>query len=201
MKTYTRYSIIACFVIILCGCHPRPTAEDYRANARQKYKHGDYAGAVTDYSEVISLKPDDLEAHVQRGLARARLGDFEGGISDCTSAIRLQPNSRSGYSSRGSIRHMKGDESGAIADFTQAIAHDPSSPYAYFNRAVSQRVLRNYREAVSDLTECIRLSKTPKDLVPAFSERAANREALGDHEGAIEDSNQAALLKARAAVQ
>jgi len=105
MQIDPRYTIIVLSIILFCGC--KPTARDYRVSARQKYEYGDYAGAITDYSEVLRLNPDDLEAYIFRGIARAHQGDLAGGIADCTAAIRLNPNQRDGYMSRGGIRHKK----------------------------------------------------------------------------------------------
>ena len=102
--------------------------------------------------------------------------------------------------SRGGIRHKKGDESGAIADFTQAILLESNSPYAYFNRAVSLRSQGSYKEAITDLTECIRLSQNQRGVFRAYAERAADREAIGDHLGALRDSNEVIRLKTQPAV-
>jgi tetratricopeptide (TPR) repeat protein len=196
MRIDPRYTAIVLLVVLCCGC--KPTAKDYRFSARQKYERGDYAGAITDYTEVLRLKPDDQEAYTFRGIARAHKWDFDGGIADCTAAIRLNP-SYPGYLARGDIRHKKGDESGAIADFTQAILFKPDSASAYFNRGVSRKAQGNYKEAITDLTESIRLNQNQAEAYRAYQERSAVREVIGDHLGVLSDSSQVVRLKSQTA--
>lgn len=47
---------------------------------------GDSAGAVSDFSKAIELKPSP-EVHFQRASARRTLGNLDGAIADCRSAL------------------------------------------------------------------------------------------------------------------
>ena len=177
------------FVFILTGMSVfAADTNDYRAIAREAYAHGNYSGAISNYTKLLRLKPGDQEASTMRGVARAHTGDLDGGIADCTSAIRLRPSGPA-YLARGAILHMKGDENGAMADFTQAILLKPDDAGAWFNRGVSLKCVGRYGEAITNFTESIRLVKDERDALHAYQQRAALRDLIGDHVGAVGDSN------------
>ena len=57
--------------------------------------------AIEDYTKVIELKPDDTEAHNNRGVAYYNKGDYDRAIADYTKAIELKPKLAVVYSNRG----------------------------------------------------------------------------------------------------
>jgi len=66
-----------------------------------KYNLGDKEGAITDYTQAISLKPNHAGAYYNRGHAKADLGGKEGEITDYTQAINLKPDFALAYYNRG----------------------------------------------------------------------------------------------------
>ena len=53
---------------------------------------GPVNGALQDYTEAIRLEPDNADAFLNRGIARADKGDVDGALQDYTEAIRLKPD-------------------------------------------------------------------------------------------------------------
>ncbi len=51
-----------------------------RANLLSLYR--DKEGAIEDYDKCLTLKPDHLDAYINRGLTKKSLGDIEGSYSD-----------------------------------------------------------------------------------------------------------------------
>ncbi|HEY8650699.1 MAG TPA: tetratricopeptide repeat protein, partial [Chthoniobacterales bacterium] len=52
----------------------------------------EYDKASADYSKVIKLKPDDIQAYLGRSNVYERKKDFAEGIADCDKALKLDPN-------------------------------------------------------------------------------------------------------------
>jgi hypothetical protein len=72
---------LACLLVlngnVFCG-----PAEDYFNSAGEKTQKGDLEGAMGDLSKAIELKPDFVDAYVNRGLVREDKGDFYGAMTD-----------------------------------------------------------------------------------------------------------------------
>lgn len=72
----------------LFSCVGQPGEDDYkRGNA--KNNHGDYKGAIADYSNAIEQNPDFADAYCNRGIAKGKLGDANGACSDFKKAAEL----------------------------------------------------------------------------------------------------------------
>ena len=74
---------------------------NYMIDGYNKYSSKDYEGAISDYSYVIMLKPDFVDAYLSRGGCKGKIGDTVGAIADFTKAIELDPNNAYAYSNRG----------------------------------------------------------------------------------------------------
>ena len=73
--------------------------------------------AVADYDEAIRLKPDDTEAYLNRGIAKAALGRYDDAIADYDEAIHLKPDLAAAYYNRGIAK----DKLGRCKDFKTAL--------------------------------------------------------------------------------
>lgn len=49
----------------------------------------DYQGAASDYTKVIQINPNDADAYLNRGVARALLKDKQGTIADLQKAAQM----------------------------------------------------------------------------------------------------------------
>jgi tetratricopeptide (TPR) repeat protein len=90
-------------------------------SGRIKQNRGDVDGAIADYSRAIQLKPDYVDAYVNRGLAKKTKGDLAGAIEDYSKAIELKPDFAYAYDVRGVAKKAKGDLEGANADHSKSI--------------------------------------------------------------------------------
>ncbi|MFY7885805.1 MAG: trypsin-like peptidase domain-containing protein [Dolichospermum sp.] len=64
-------------------------ADDFSVQAGDKYRNGDYRGAILAYNEVIRLTPNDTESLIFRGNAYNQLGDKQAAIQDYNQAIKV----------------------------------------------------------------------------------------------------------------
>jgi tetratricopeptide (TPR) repeat protein len=54
-----------------------------------KYESGDKAGAIADYTQAITINPQDAKAYYNRGNAKSESGDKAGAIKDLETAKQL----------------------------------------------------------------------------------------------------------------
>ncbi|MBD2294419.1 tetratricopeptide repeat protein [Anabaena sphaerica FACHB-251] len=104
-------------------------ADEYMRLGNECLEKEDYHNAITYYTQVLQLKPNNKDAYFYRGLARYYLGDKQGAIEDWTQAIKIDPNLALAYFIRGNARDDLADKQGAIEDYTQAIKIDPNKAF------------------------------------------------------------------------
>jgi len=86
---------------------------------------GGYEQAIADFDRALSLKPDFIEAYVNRGIARLQgAHDVGAALNDFTMAITLDPSFAKAYLMRGIARGMKGLYDLAVADLDRAAELD-----------------------------------------------------------------------------
>ncbi|WP_341532336.1 tetratricopeptide repeat protein (plasmid) [Nostoc sp. UHCC 0302] len=165
-----------------------PKADDFYIQAGDKYKKGDFRGAITDYNQAIKINPNYANAYYNRGIARDDLADLQGAIADYNQAIKINPNLAEAYINRGIARYDLGDKQGAIADYNQAIKINPNLALAYSNRGIARYDLGDKQGAIADYNQAIKINP---NLAEAYINRGNARSASGDKQGAIADYNQA----------
>ena len=141
---------------------------------------------------AIRLKPDDADAYLNRGVAKAELGRHDAAIADYDEAIRLKPDDAAAYSNRGNAKTKLGRHDAASADHDEAIRLNPDFAAAYLNRGVAKAELGRHGAAIADHDEAIRLKP---DYANAYSNRGAAKTKLGRHGAAIADHDEAIRLK------
>jgi tetratricopeptide (TPR) repeat protein len=129
-----------------------------------KQDREDYAGAIADYTEFIKTNPNHLEAHSNRGFARAMENDLQGSIADFNRAIEIAPFNADVYNARGNVNAMAGNLTASVRDFNKAIRFDRNFADAYYNRALSRHGLGDRRGAKSDLSRAAQLFRQQRDV-------------------------------------
>jgi tetratricopeptide (TPR) repeat protein len=165
-----------------------PKADDFYIQGGDKFKKGDYQGAVAAYNQALRINPNYTQAYNNRGSARYSLGDKQGAITDFNQALQINPNLANAYYNRGVARYDLGDNQGAIADYDQALRIDPNLANAYYNRGVARSDLGDNQGAIADFNQTLKINPNEAE---AYSSRGTVRLKLGDKQGAIADCNQA----------
>ncbi|NJR59526.1 MAG: tetratricopeptide repeat protein [Cyanobacteria bacterium CRU_2_1] len=156
-----------------------------------RYDLGDKAGAIADYSHILSINPDDDITYNYRGLAYYDLGDIEAAVADFTRSIHLDPHQAAAYCNRGFVRSEQGDQGGAINDYSMAIQAQPDCAIAYFYRGMTWQKLESHQAAVADYSEAIYLA--PDSAVARYY-RGLAWQKLDNYSEAITDLEAAANL-------
>ncbi|MBV9389542.1 MAG: tetratricopeptide repeat protein [Chroococcidiopsidaceae cyanobacterium CP_BM_ER_R8_30] len=134
-------------------------ANDLIRQGGDKYKKGDYQGAIADYTKALRLNPKSAEAYNYRGNARLNLRNKQGAISDYNQAIKINPKYADAFDDRGDGRSALGDNQGAIDDYDQAIRVDPYYARAYANRGLVRSTLGDKQGALADLQQAAALAQ------------------------------------------
>ena len=111
-------------------------AEAYYKRGVAYYGKKDYDKAISEFTEVIRLKPNYAEAYYYRGYAYAHNGNYDRAISDLNEAIRLNPDDAVTYYLRGNVYEVKGNYDRAIADYESALRINPA--YSEARKALSE---------------------------------------------------------------
>ncbi len=175
------------------------SAETYLLWGNVKYDLGNYAGAIKDYTAAIQLKPDFVNAYINRGYANGRL-QYPGAtiadyIADVDTAIRLNPDNAYTYYNRGLMKGRFGQYADEIADYDTAIRLKPDYADAYLSRGDAKVSLEQhkawmkvelgyYAAAIADYDEAIQLN--PDDAY-AYHKRGYTNVMLGHYAAAISD--------------
>jgi len=149
-------------------------AEAYEKRAIHYYFQEKLDKAIQDYTRVIELKPDSLNAYLGRGLACFKKGHGEGLIAEINRlALR--------YTGLGKPEDSKALER-AIEDFSYVIELNPRQAAAYSYRAEAYRLLGMIDEAIRDSTTAIQLRGDQKSTAYAYATRAEIYRRLGQNE-------------------
>lgn len=91
----------------------------YYNRAVEKKKLGDYAGAITDFSEAIKINPD-YKTYYGRAKSKEALQDIQGAIMDFTKAIEINPDHLGSYFDRGIDKLITGEVESGRSDLKRA---------------------------------------------------------------------------------
>jgi tetratricopeptide (TPR) repeat protein len=114
--------------------------------------------AIAEFREVVRLKPDFAQAHINLGVALRDQGKLTEAIAELREAIRLKPDDAQAHSHLGNTRRDQGKFTEAIAAYSTAIRLKPDDAAAHIRLgAILCDVKHDYTGAEPELREAIRL--------------------------------------------
>lgn len=156
----------------------------YAARARFYEEQNNYVAAISDYTQLIELEPDNILAHLRRVELYKNLGDDNAVIAGYSHLVERFPRYLPAYYHRGRVFEQLGNANQAAIDYTSLIRRDPDgSPLPYYARA---HLYNRY-----DYTDL-----AGADLIKAVELEVA----FGGKYGAPEDYDQAVKLNPKAAL-
>ncbi len=114
-------------------------------------KTGDATASLSSYSKAIDLRPDYLEARVNRGLIFFNNGQTDEAISDYTAALSANPNVPLALFNRANAYLKNGKIDLGLADVNRAVQMQPNNPKLYETRVQLLRAAGRMAEAAKDL--------------------------------------------------
>jgi len=145
-----------------------------------------FDAAIADFTTVIQLKPDYIEAYSARASAFAAKTQFAKAIDDITKAISLRPVYRPTYYQRIAIYTATKNMEAAIADCTTLIKMSPNEAMLYRLRGTTYRRNGNYDLAIADEGTALAIND---QVAVDFRERGFDYAAKGDFSNAVDDFN------------
>jgi tetratricopeptide (TPR) repeat protein len=136
---------------------PEPKADDFFLQGVDRFRRGDWTGAIEMMDKAIQLNPKYLRAYTARGAANYMLNRVARGLQDMESAIAIDPNYATGYVGKCFLLNELGQSGQALGNCDRAIDLAPNLSIAYNVRGVVNTSLKNFAPAQNDLERAIAL--------------------------------------------
>jgi tetratricopeptide (TPR) repeat protein len=167
----------------------KKTSEKTQSSSDTTSIQANISQKVENYNEVIRLKPDDVNAYYNRGLAYANLGQYQRAIENYDEAIRLKPDNTAAYNNRGLAYDVLGRPYHTDEDYNRL----PHKKLDFDKLAKSHlNMFKQYQRAIEDYNEAIRLKP---DYANAYLNRGRTYANLNQYQRAIQDYDEAIRLK------
>src|SRR5262249_52667573 len=138
---------------------PFPEVHYNRGDLRAEM--GDVDGAIADFSRVLDLDPDNVDAYVNRAGLRCDLGENEAAWADVDAGLELDPEHAHLQCLRG--RRLADAERlpEAIEALTRAVRADEGLAEAWAWRGAVAHQLGHAEAALADLDRAVAVADTP----------------------------------------
>lgn len=125
-------------------------AEEEKNKGNEKFKSGDFSGAVKHYNEAIKRNPADVKIYSNRAACFTKLMSFDLALKDCDKCIELDSSFLKAYLRKGKVLQGMGQHSKAVDVYQKALELDNNSSEA----------LEGYRVC----SQQVNASKNPEDV-------------------------------------
>jgi tetratricopeptide (TPR) repeat protein len=171
---------------------PAGTAEEYYNRGNSFEKQGNFAQAISDYTNAIRVYSKYAKAYYNRGKAYGKQGNFSEAIADYNKAVEINPEFTEAYYNLGNAYEKQGNLSQAIVSYTKAIGINPKYAAAYCNRGNAYQAQGNLQKAIADYNKAIGINPF---FAAAYSNRGNAYQIQGDFLQALADYNKAIEIK------
>ncbi len=131
---------------------------------RTEYNQDHNANAAHAFARVLELRPRDLRAEYNLGLAFERLGRMADAVGAYQTAISWQSNTPQPdpqpYLDLGSLLLRDGKHAEALDALGQAVRFGPRNPFAHQQLGLALEALGRYGEAIAPLQQAAALAPT-----------------------------------------
>lgn len=110
-----------------------------------------FEDAINDCQKALSMRADDIDAHIACANAYGGKGDYATGIHHFDAVLARHPDDAETHNNRGNLLNQAGDHVQALAEFETALRLDPDFALAQLNRGVVLFNLGRFEESVKAL--------------------------------------------------
>ena len=112
-----KITAVLIFIIVLTNTYGQTTITEWFARGNEHFSNGDYASAITAFSEAINLGTTNIDAWWFRGFSYYQVRNYDAAIADYNTVINRMPDFPVAYIVRGDAYGAKGIYHKAIADY------------------------------------------------------------------------------------
>jgi tetratricopeptide (TPR) repeat protein/ribosomal protein L40E len=152
---------------------------------------GNDEAAISDFSEIIRLEPDNADTYNSRSDTYNEIGEYDKALADANKAIHLDPNIANYYDTRATALKGKGNFDAALRDYNTAIKMDSSDAVFFNNRGDLYEKMENYDAAIKDFTKAIRIDSDDAEF---YTNRGCSYYHQNKCDNAITDLSKAIQL-------
>lgn len=138
-------------------------AEKARELGGQKFKEGDWPGAVEAYTEMTKRAPDDPRGYSNRATALIKLMTFPSAVQDCDTAISKDPKFIKAYIRKAQAYFAMKEFSKCVDVCTEAMQHDETGANAREIEQQQQKALQAQFSGRAGETEEQTMERIQKD--------------------------------------
>jgi len=150
----------------------------------QFLKDKDWQRAITAFTSLLELEPDNAFAYDRRGIAYGRAERYDEAIADFSRAISIDLAFAGAYNNRGLSYYKQYRSDEAIADYGMAICLSPDVAIFYANRGLAHSQRGDLHAAIADYDKAIELDPT---LLETHNNRGEAYAELGEYDKALVD--------------
>lgn len=120
--------------------------------AEDKFKKGDFAGAVTEYTKEIDKIDAEVQTLIKKRAEYEKMSEYERALVDGGQLMEPKADWSKLYFGRGKSYSGLTRKADAVKDFSTAIALDPKNGEAYYERALLINTSDNKENACIDIS-------------------------------------------------
>ena len=114
------------------------------------FESGDYAAAITAYTDALALNPNFAEAYNDRGIAYYRRDEVDRALLDYERALALRPDYVNALTNHAVAIFDRAAYDTVIAETSRALALDPTDDVALVYRGNAYQRKGDYERALGD---------------------------------------------------
>lgn len=157
------------------------TPDVYRQRGDTHTNLGNYALAVSDYTESLHLQPNNAQTHYNRAVAFGKSNQWDKTIEDFSALIRLSPQPRY-YLMRGGVLASLQMHTEAVNDLTTFLAtpEQQDRDKAFCLRAYSAYQAQSLQQTLQDCDSCLARNALDGLLTTSIGDNASPVAGVGN---------------------
>ncbi len=140
------------------GFAPEDPAMVLYQEGTRRLRSGDYAGALSKFSEIVSRRPNSPQAHNNLGIVLKKMGRGEAAGEEYRKALALDPDYVEAMNNLAVLYRDRGKRGEAEALFLRALSKGPDYAEAHLNYALFLEGTGRQGEARSHYQSYLRLA-------------------------------------------
>ncbi|MEZ4888129.1 MAG: tetratricopeptide repeat protein [Chitinophagales bacterium] len=157
--------------------------EAYLQRAKAYENLQKFDAAIADYTSILELLPNDVNALLSRGGIYFQQNQFEAALLDMNKVLTAKPQTAKALLNRAIIYGSTNQHAAAIADFDAYLQLNPADAQAYNWRGISKTKIGNHQAAIQDFSKAIQSKPLPEfyqNRADAYLQIGKNAKAAKD---------------------